>query len=297
MIDANRLSIIQLGMRDTGLKTAIAFMVLVLSVTGYTSEARGQEDVCWRPTTTRGVGTPLICAPAEDYDWGLCYPKCRAGFAGVANYCWQMCPADYRDDGFYCAKSAYSRGVGRAHVGSCAPNEDEDAGLCYDRCNDGYSGAGPGCWQQCPPSFDDIGVSCHKPSEDRGVGKAIHTCPEGNQQDAGLCYPPCGGDFLGAGPVCWRSCPPAFPVSCGAGCAKTDTACGVATTSQVLKPIKLVVDLVMQDPGAIGDAIETANAFNVPLCSYPLNEVMVNALKNRSGTDKWRFMAAKPPPQ
>jgi hypothetical protein len=32
------------------------------------------------------------CAPGDDYDAGLCYPKCRSGFTGVGPVCWGTAP-------------------------------------------------------------------------------------------------------------------------------------------------------------------------------------------------------------
>lgn len=36
----------------------------------------------------RGAGTPLHCGANEDYDAGLCYPKCPGGTTGVGPVCW-----------------------------------------------------------------------------------------------------------------------------------------------------------------------------------------------------------------
>src|SRR5262245_37761319 len=59
----------------------------------------------------RGAGEALRCAPNEDLDGALCYPKCQAGYKGVGPVCWQDCPASFRDDGGFCAKpESYGRG-------------------------------------------------------------------------------------------------------------------------------------------------------------------------------------------
>ena len=50
--------------------------------------------------------------------------------------------------GFF--KDSYGRGAGVAMV--CATGEDQDGALCYPKCNDGYRGAGPVCWQSPPPT-------------------------------------------------------------------------------------------------------------------------------------------------
>lgn len=224
-------------------------------------------DVCWRPTIVRGVGTPLTCDANEDYDAGLCYPKCQEGFSGVGPVCWKRCPAGYRDDPFHCAKDAYGRGVGTPMP--CGEGKEQDAGLCYDRCNPNYNGVGPGCWQSCPEGFDDIGAGCEKPHQERGVGKPLHTCPVGKEQDAGLCYTPCSGGFSGVGPVCWRPCPADFPVNCGAACAKSNESCASSAGSQTFKTIETVIKLIMEDfKGAANSGVEAGKSFNLPLCTY-----------------------------
>ncbi|KAF0742552.1 hypothetical protein AaE_008609 [Aphanomyces astaci] len=35
-------------------------------------------------------------------------------------------------------------------LGTCATNEDHDAGLCYSKCNPNYTGVGPVCWGRPP---------------------------------------------------------------------------------------------------------------------------------------------------
>ena len=63
--------------------------------------------------TASGAGASLRCAPNEDLDGALCYPKCQAGYKCVGPICWQDCPASFRDDGSFCAKlGPYGRGAG-----------------------------------------------------------------------------------------------------------------------------------------------------------------------------------------
>ena len=45
--------------------------------------------------------------------------------------------------------------------------------------------------------------SCWMKSIGRGVGKVIHACPEGLQNEASLCYVPCREGYTGVGPLCW----------------------------------------------------------------------------------------------
>jgi hypothetical protein len=49
-------------------------------------------------------------------------------------------------------------------------------------------------------------------------------CAEGSEQNAALCYPPCGDGYQGVGPVCWGGCPEGL-ISCGALCLKDAVEC------------------------------------------------------------------------
>jgi hypothetical protein len=57
---------------------------------------------------------------------------------------------------------------------ACEANEDEDAGLCYDKCDRGYRGVGPVCWansndvgvgqlKECPAGWTNDGLTCREP--------------------------------------------------------------------------------------------------------------------------------------
>ena len=48
---------------------------------------------CHKDSYGRTAGTPLGCAPDEEYDAGLCYPKCEHNADGVGPVCWGHCPA------------------------------------------------------------------------------------------------------------------------------------------------------------------------------------------------------------
>jgi hypothetical protein len=76
-------------------------------------------------------------------------------------------------------------------INACEPDEEEQAGLCYPKCDGGYSGVGPVCWT------NNISV---------GVG-VLKGCPAGDWQDQGLiCAAKSGqicGDDCSKG---WDSC-------------------------------------------------------------------------------------------
>ncbi|HVJ92548.1 MAG TPA: hypothetical protein VM580_22255 [Labilithrix sp.] len=178
-------------------------------------------------------------------------------------------------------KEAYSddicwrESVGRVGaLPSTCPGGEKDGGLCYPACAEGYDGVGPVCWEICPAGYADVGALCHrfgqtfaKKAYGRGVGSPM-SCAAGLEEDAGLCYEPCNAGYEGVGPVCWKSaCPSAFPVECGAGCAKDLTTCLKATANQSLKSLQFISTVVSQDVvGSISKGIDAANAFNVPIC-------------------------------
>jgi hypothetical protein len=91
----------------------------------------------------------------------IVYPKCRSGFHAVGCcICTPDCPNGMDDIGISCGKRSYGRGVGKFRL-KCADNKEEDAALCYDKCQSGYYGVGPVCWQSCPSSTpDNCGVMC-----------------------------------------------------------------------------------------------------------------------------------------
>jgi len=60
------------------------------------------------------------------------------------------------------------RGAGVPMV--CAADEDEQAGLCYKKCPEGYTGVAFVCWQNCPENYRDDGAYCFKPDGTYGRG-------------------------------------------------------------------------------------------------------------------------------
>jgi hypothetical protein len=165
----------------------------------------------------------------------------------------------FRNDGdetIACWKSSYGRGVGTIPT-SCG-DEQYDAGLCYPYCKEGYYGVGPVCWQYCPEGWIDEGALCRKDgsietiakdSYGRGVGTIPNDCGEGNEYDAGLCYPECDRFYDGVGPVCWQHCPLIDPVDGGAICCRNATVCQ-----------DTIVDLTTELPLAIAQIVISAGS-------------------------------------
>ena len=159
------------------------------------------EPSCYRRSYGRGAGHPLNACPADapDKNGLLCYPKCRDGYIGVGPVCWQDC-TPLKAVGLLCVGSStvqssnndikrscplclermpdsttsykktfvrksYGRGAGSAMV--CSSEYEHDGALCYPRCNHGYYGVGPVCWQHCPSSQPtNCGIGCSKTSRD-----------------------------------------------------------------------------------------------------------------------------------
>ncbi len=146
----------------------------------------------------------------------------------------------------FCWKRSYGRGVGLIPTG-CWDRENQ-AGLCYVLCGEGYTGVGPVCWEGCAPGWDNHPASCYwslfkwyfKKSYGRGVGIIPTGCDDGKENDAGLCYPKCSEGFYGVGPVCWKGCTEAAPVNCGAACGSSSQVC----VEQVFNIVKAVLEMV-----------------------------------------------------
>ena len=124
---------------------------------------RGFSDIgvsCAKPAAYgRGVGFPwkfgdklndkgMFRRCEKRYGRGKCekfgaivYPKCKAGYRAFgSNICTPICPSGMRDDGAFCAKHSYGRGVGRPL--QCAAGLEQNGALCYPQCKRGFHGVG-----------------------------------------------------------------------------------------------------------------------------------------------------------
>jgi hypothetical protein len=150
---------------------------------------------CWKKSYGRGVGTPLSsCVNGTEKSGQLCYKKCKENYLGEGPICWEQCKSDYKDYGLVCyrgekilnkknflncppgylnirslgcklaadlyLKQSYTREAGQSLT--CSPNTEQDAGLCYNKCEKNYLGSGPICWQSCNSSGNtyECGVFC-----------------------------------------------------------------------------------------------------------------------------------------
>ncbi len=210
----------------------------------------GEVPFCWRQNVDRGLqAKPLNSCPAgtQNID-SLCYQQCppdkprRIGLTCYAN-----CPAGYRDDGLYCAKpSSYGRGSGYTWFDRKKCHNCEKWGaMYYPKCRDGFRAAGCCvCSPSCPSGFEDIGVSCKKPSMNLGVGRPLQ-CPAGSVMPRGtaLCYPPCAAGFHDELMWCRSDCPATQPFNCGLGCTTDQMTCTAKVFDQTLAPLMVVANV------------------------------------------------------
>lgn len=95
----------------------------------------------------------------EEYG-AIVYPKCKEGYH---NFGCCIC----RPNSFSCTKLGYEGQldlscakkiiIGKPTLMKCAEDEEEDAGLCYKKCKDGYKGIGPVCWMSAPKGWTNCG--------------------------------------------------------------------------------------------------------------------------------------------
>jgi hypothetical protein len=116
--------------------------------------------------------------------------------------CWGQCESGMTDIGVSCQKNGFINRSAHPKPMVCSTELEQDAGLCYDKCKDGYKGVGPVCWQRCPGSMKDAGVSCTKDSKGRGVGKPMTCGGDFPEQIGALCYANCPEDKTTEGLLC-----------------------------------------------------------------------------------------------
>ena len=187
------------------------------------------------PTNKSGID----CRPGYVEEGSLCYKPCKSGYKGVVTRCYEKCPAGMVDDGLTCrapietkAKESYGRTAGKAM--GCDATQDEDAGLCYNKCGSGYLGIGPNCYRDCPSGFRDDGLYCAKPKAyGRGAGRVSKKLCEDHYGDGncekygGLWYKRCKDDFHNVGCcICSPDCPAGMK-DIGVSCEKQKFSRGV----------------------------------------------------------------------
>ncbi len=267
--------------------------IIALLLSAYTSEAIAADDVCWKTSYGRGVGSiPDRCLPGQQRDGALCYPACNAGFAGIGPVCWGACPAGFSDVGAFCNKppeTNYARVPYTVAFGQAC--KDAAGGVdCvwefaawYAKCKPGYTGAPLKCYvaQACPVGFAETAAnSCTKPSYGRSAGASM-VCDAGKASDAGLCYERCRDNYDGLGPVCYGRCSGQFPLECGGLCATDSTACAKATTELVLSSLEMIGTIVATiATGGAASAVKAAAKTAATIAAKEVTrEVAVSAIR------------------
>lgn len=167
----------------------------------------------------------------------------------------------------FCWKSTTDRGIGTIpnHCG----NKELMDGLCYNKCETGYRGLGPICWENCKNNYIDDGVFCRQPiplqiyskkSYGRGIG-TIPTCSPSLTYDSGLCYKSCNKTFEGIGPLCWKKCSGELSTPCGAGCAKSSTIC----MNIIMNHLTSIPKLISRIPSS-NELFKEIENLNMPIC-------------------------------
>lgn len=134
--------------------------------------------LCTRPASTDHLSIHAADCPSGFHNTGTaCYrvwpPKseslshshCPAGMERKGAFCYSVCPSGYTNTGVSCyrgpdtvAKKTYTRGAGAPM--QCTASQQEDAGLCYTPCKDGFHGIASICWQTCPAGKTACGAGC-----------------------------------------------------------------------------------------------------------------------------------------
>lgn len=95
------------------------------------------------------------------------YPKCKEGFNAFGCCICRPNPPDCWALGYNgnfdisCYKKII---IGDPISMDCINNQVYDAGLCYDVCQDGYTGVGPVCWKSPPAGWVQCGMGAAKDS-------------------------------------------------------------------------------------------------------------------------------------
>jgi hypothetical protein len=128
---------------------------------GWKKAGVGVVSKCGKIVNWKAVTQPTTksCRSDEEMSAGFCFPKCKPGYHGIGPVCSPNCPSGFGTDiGISCTKKSKGRGIGKPL--GCAENEENDAALCYPKCNDvqgvkdvqaknpglQFNGVGPVCW-------------------------------------------------------------------------------------------------------------------------------------------------------
>lgn len=165
-------------------------------------------------------GPEDTCPPPRKLEAGLCYHPCKTEFkSDGALLCYKQYP-EFEANGQGHTLTSITKKItpntGKIPDYCEGDNKEIDAGLCYDRCPDGYKGVGPVCWQNDAsygrgvgtiPKLEWNGCKSRMPGWLGGgcIGGLDSKCPDDRENQDGLCYQRCRDNYTGRGPVCWKN--------------------------------------------------------------------------------------------
>ncbi|KAF0686878.1 Aste57867_21352 [Aphanomyces stellatus] len=240
--------------------------------------------VCRRQASWRGNQvSPLVnqCLPTTEDTFGpLCLPKCRPGYEPID---FDMCrkvgcsgAVGVSDLGIWCTKPAAYTRPGHAiwdqakcnaevvaATGGANPSCEKCAFMWFPPCKSGFHAIGCFiCTPDCPVGTTDDGAFCRKDAYFRGISISRLGCPTGKEQSLLLCYPPCGPNQDGAGPLCSPQCPSDAPVACGLFCASSTATCAASVVAVVGTGARMALSAVASDfSGVLSSAVQLGTAY------------------------------------
>ena len=134
-------------------------------------------ESCHRVAVSLGTGD-MFCKDNKYFVsplTGRCHKKCPDGYENTGETCHRplivtglssmTCKSDEDKIGGRC----YPKG---GDLGSCFNDQENDAGLCYDKCKSGFYGVLSVCWQHCDNSQVDCGLGCAISTPECGLAVA-----------------------------------------------------------------------------------------------------------------------------
>ena len=96
------------------------------------------------------------------------------------------------------------------------------AALCYAKCADGYKDDGWSfeCEGPCPEDSNNTGLTCLQSTDAYSRSPVFKICPEGLEDVAGLCYPPCKEGYVAANEEEGRLSDAESALTCISPCSK-----------------------------------------------------------------------------
>ena len=208
--------------------------------------------------TTRAVSHEMVEA-ITDADTSTGWREASTGGNEVGDICNGIAGTISTKEGYFAVQKEWSaskstclicdlsrpRGAGTIPT-TCAPDEENNAGLCYKKCPSGYTGAAFLCYQSCPSGFTESGVGCFKPAaygrgggypwkfgdalnNDGMLGRCQNDNPQGCEMNGAIAYPKCKSGFHAFGSnICTPDCPSGWHDD-GASCLKPTSKRAVGT--------------------------------------------------------------------